>query len=402
MAIKPIMLQRQLTEVGRIRIGNQVEGQKRDGGTYTRPAKLDTFRFTSISQPLIESVAAEYGGDVAAWTPAGGGPSGWEVISETANLPVLVPPQDVGARQYMEQWAGGRCTRRCDGETELLTNLACICVATDDMRCKPKTRLSVMLRDIEGVGTWRIESNGWGTAGTLPGTADFLMQHGGYVSATLYLQPRSRVVEVNGKPQTQSWMVPALIVKGITPGELNSGTGGSTAAVGQNQQQAVGGQAAPAIEAPAPAVPAEQQDPGYWVKVAEGCQTTAQLTEQLSRAQAAGFGKNFRDTSEPVGQAFIAAKRRLDAAAQPAPVVVPPADPAALWSQIVAAGGARGFDRTSDLEDAFAHHYEGATPGTADVVQLEEFLKDLQGGRIHPSQPVTVPAGSGADEPVPF
>jgi hypothetical protein len=224
MAIKAIVLQRQLTEVGRIRIGNVVEGVNRQtGNTYTRPAKLDTFRFTSISQPLIEKIANAYGGTVQAWTPANGGGSGWEVVTDTTRLPVLVPPQDVDARQYMEQWAGSRCVRRCDGETELLNNTPCVCIATDNMQCKPKTRLSVMLRDIEGLGTWRIESNGWGTATTLPGTAEFLMRQGGYVSATLYLQPRSRVVEVNGKSQTQNWMVPALEVEGITPGELNTG-----------------------------------------------------------------------------------------------------------------------------------------------------------------------------------
>src|SRR5581483_86103 len=145
MAIKPIMLQRRFAEAGRIRIGQKVDGVTKGGKAYTRPDKLDTFRFTSVSRPLIEQIADAYGGTVQQYTPDFRA-SGWEVISETARIPVIVPPQDIGEKQYMESWAAGRCIRRCDGEVELLTNRACLCLAADSMVCKPKTRLIVFLR----------------------------------------------------------------------------------------------------------------------------------------------------------------------------------------------------------------------------------------------------------------
>jgi hypothetical protein len=368
-----------------------------------------------------------------------------------------VPPQDVGERQYLEQWSGGRCTRRCDGEIELLTNQACICIATDDMRCKPKTRLSVMLRDIEGLGTWRIESNGWGTASTLPGTAQFLMQHGGYVSATLYLQPRSRVTEVNGKPQTQNWMVPALEVEGITPGQLNGGTnGGGSAAVGQGQQRAVAEQQAPAISAPVEQAPlrdfvadimaaetpddvmalfnlakslgvpnptevtaaakargtelkqqAEQQmSPVGHIAAAQAATTMDQLTAALSAAQLKGFGTDMTGTTkDPVALAFK--KRHLELAsaeagtadAPPPPVPQPapgqPQEREALWSQIVAASP---FDRTADLTEDFSskHH---VLPSQATPEQLATYLDELTSGTRNQT-PATVPAA--AEDGVPF
>lgn len=383
MAIKPIMVQRRLTEVGRIRIGQVVEGKKRDGGTYTRPAKLDTFRFTSISQPLIEKVAAEYGGTVGPWTPANGGAPGWEVITDTSRVPVLVPQQDVGERQFMEMWAGGLVKRRCDGETDFLTMQPCFCVAQDDMRCKPKTRLSVMLRDIDGLGTWRIESNGWGTAATLPATAEFLMKQGGYVSATLYLQPRSKVAEVNGKPQTQNWMVPALEVEGVTPGELNSGT--VRAAIGSGEKQAVAGQEAPAIEA------ASLPDFAALIAAAPTRKDVVAIWEQAKAAGAPAA------PVEAAAKARVAQLAQAQPAAQPAPAAAQTVKPSELWAEIVMTAGIKGFDRTEDIEHAFLSRYEGLTPPSATADQLSEFLADVQAGRVRP-----IADAESTDTEVPF
>lgn len=38
------------------------------------------------------------------WTPANGGPSAWEVVTDADRLPVLVPPQAVS--QWYELWSG--------------------------------------------------------------------------------------------------------------------------------------------------------------------------------------------------------------------------------------------------------------------------------------------------------
>src|SRR5688572_2796212 len=116
-----ITLQRRARELGRIRIGQVVKGSN----GKTRPEKLDRFRLTAASKPLLEGVARLYGGSVAAWTPANGGPSQWEVVTTSTRLPVLVPPQPVS--QFYELWSGGGCQRRCDGERELLSEKPCLC-----------------------------------------------------------------------------------------------------------------------------------------------------------------------------------------------------------------------------------------------------------------------------------
>src|SRR5690348_14708167 len=181
----PILdLQRRLRELGRIRIGQQVP----TSSGKTRPEKLDRFRITSASQPLIERVAALYGGQAREWDNHG--TAQYEVITEATRLPVLVPPQPIS--QYYELWAAGGCQRRCDGVTELLKDRPCICGPDPaERKCKPTTRLNVVLRDVEGVGVFRLESHGYYSAIELPDLAEFLARAGGYVPARLALEERT-------------------------------------------------------------------------------------------------------------------------------------------------------------------------------------------------------------------
>lgn len=240
MPISPIVLQRRLTEVGRIRIGQLVP--TRSG--KTRPDKLDRLRYTSSDKGLLDQIAALYGGEVKAWTPQGGGAKAWEVITDHDSVPVIVPPQSV--TQWMEHWSGGGAQRRCDGTVNLITDAPCECAATENMICKPTTRLSLMLRDVESIGVWRLESKGWTAAAELPGMADLLARAGGYVKARLYLKA---VRQVSGG-ETRDFMVPALAVDGVTPAQLLQGNGDLSAlAVPTNTIDARG--ATKAIE-PAP------------------------------------------------------------------------------------------------------------------------------------------------------
>lgn len=213
-----ITLQRRARELGRIRIGQVVKS----ANGRSRPSKLDRFRLTSASRPLLDTVASLYGGTVAEWTPQNGGPAQWEVVTESTRLPVLVPPQPVS--QYFELWSGGGCQRRCDGERELLSDAPCLCAAADpdpqERDCKPTTRLNVILRDVEGIGVWRLESHGYYSATELPEVAEFLARTQGYVAAHLALE--ERVVKRNG--ETRRFMVPALEVD-ITPAQLLAGGG---------------------------------------------------------------------------------------------------------------------------------------------------------------------------------
>lgn len=208
-----IDLQRRFRELGRIRIGQVVT----DAKGKKRPEKLETFRLTSASRPLLEKVAQLYGGQVTEWDPQGKGAKAWEVLTTSNRLPVYVPRQPIS--QYMETWSGGGCRRRCDGVTELLSCQPCICGPNPEEKvCKPTTRLNVILRDVEGIGVWRLESHGWNSAIELPDVAEFLARVGESIPAFLALE--ERVTVRDGK--TSRFMVPHLEAE-ITPTALMAG-----------------------------------------------------------------------------------------------------------------------------------------------------------------------------------
>jgi hypothetical protein len=148
--------QKRLAQTGRIRIGSKVEFIK-DGEKKTRPAKLETFRFTSSNQKAIEAVAEKYGGSVAPWDE---NPGQWELFTTSSVIGVLIPPSSMSLMQFYELWSGGGCQRRCDGFTQVPSDEACVC-DPDDRECKPHTRLSLMLADLPGSGMWRLDTQGW-------------------------------------------------------------------------------------------------------------------------------------------------------------------------------------------------------------------------------------------------
>lgn len=246
MAIKD--LQQRQAQVGRIRIGQQVPAKN----GKLRPEKLDTFRMTSQSKPLIEAAATCYGGEVKPWTPENRAPE-WEVVTDARTLPVLVPPRPV--TQFYEMWSGAGCQRRCDGETEQISGEPCKCpldqlervdLAAKGQACKVTTRLNVMLPEIPGMGVWRLDSHGFYSALELPGTAEFLgavTERGGYVRATLAIEERQ--VRRPGQG-VRSFYVPALHVD-ATPLQLLEGQG--VIAVGAAQPRQVEAGQPLAIEA---------------------------------------------------------------------------------------------------------------------------------------------------------
>jgi len=211
-----INLQIQQHEAGRIRLGVKVPTGKGNG---TRPSKLDRFRFTSARKDLIERIAALYGGTVQPWQPPRGAGQ-WEVITNATDVPVVVPKQDVAAAQWYELWSAGGCQRRCDGQTEKISDQACMCDPDPEQRdCKLHTRIRVMLEDVPGMGVWRVDTGGFYAGTELPGAAAFLSQVSGVVPGRLYLDPRT--VVRNGK--TKNFVVPVLDCSELTPKELMSG-----------------------------------------------------------------------------------------------------------------------------------------------------------------------------------
>lgn len=208
-------LQRRIMEAGRIRIGAQTATS--NGGT--RPVKLETFRLTSADQRRIEQAAELFGGAPVEWAaPAG---RQWEVVTTTDALAVIVPPSEMAFSQHYEMWSAGGCQRRCDGVTESIGDRPCAC-DPDKRECAIHTRLSVMLRDLPGLGVWRIDTSGYYAAVELSGAVQVIQAaagRGALLPARLRLEQRTVKRQVDGKPQTRRFAVPVLDIE-ISPAQL--------------------------------------------------------------------------------------------------------------------------------------------------------------------------------------
>lgn len=212
-----IDLQRRIAEVGRIRIGDQVATQS----GKTRPRKLETFRLTSPDRQRIDAAAALYGGAVKAWkSPAG---AQWEVVTGASSMNVIVPPASMAFSQHYEVWSAGGCQRRCDGVTEQISDGPCLC-DPDNRTCTPHTRLSVLLRDLPGLGVWRIDSQGYYAAVELGAAVEIIGVAAG-VGAMLpaRLRLEQRTVRRPGEP-TRDFVVPVLDLD-VTPAQLLGAVG---------------------------------------------------------------------------------------------------------------------------------------------------------------------------------
>ncbi|OIN80755.1 recombination directionality factor [Mycobacterium malmoense] len=209
-----IDLQRRIAEVGRIRIGQTV-----GSGKSSRPTKLDTFRLTSADRNRIHQAAILYGGQPHEWdAPAG---KQWQIITDTDVLNVIVPPSDMAFSQDYEMWSGGGCQRRCDGVNESISDGPCLC-DPDDRACKIHTRLSVMLRDLPGLGVWRIDTNGYYAAVELQGAVEIVQiaaGRGHMLPARLRLE--QRMVKRAGQT-TKRFAVPVLDIE-VSPAQLLGG-----------------------------------------------------------------------------------------------------------------------------------------------------------------------------------
>ena len=410
-----IDLQKRTRELGRIRIGQTVP----TSNGRNRPTKLDRFRLTSASRPLLDQVAELYGGQVREWTPANGGPQQWEVITDSARLPVLVPPQPVS--QWYELWSGGGCQRRCDGQREVLRDIVCPCGPDPAAReCKPTTRLNVVLRDVPGVGVWRLESHGYYAAVELPAVAELLAQTRGYIQAWLALEERT----AKRDGTTLRWMVPTLEVD-ITPAQLMAGEGGVAPAVAAPSASAVAPAVAPAaaIESgTAPAAASGEIPETPWLGRLTSCRTADEVRTLWREAAAAGaLTPYLREQmtnaaaeltalaeGAPVADApRVPMEEPQDVEAPPAPApapapAAPPVDVDALWFQIVsAAGEADPPLAMSQLEEEFARRHDGRLPASATAEELQAFLAEVRGGWVSAAAAAPTAVEESADQPAP-
>ncbi len=361
----PILdLQRRMRQLGEIRIGHTVATTDKNGNPAKRPAKLDKFRVTSASRPILEQVAALYGGEVRPWTPANGGPSEFEVYTTVDRLPVLVPPRDA-VSQWYELYQGSKCVRRCDGVTEQKLDRPCLC-NPEKRDCKITTRVNVMLRDLPALGQWLLITKGYYAGTELPPAAELLAQGGGYVAGWLGMEAKSVVTDRG----TNRFMVPTLDVE-ISPAELMSG---QIRGAAQELAVAVPGRAA--IEA----APAGAPAPDY-VALARMSRDAKAVRDIWKTAN----GKGHMTPELSVALSELAARFAAPAVPVPdedgviEPEIVDDGDPTEVWFQIIAAAGRLSWT-TDATEAAFAERNGGTMPGSASVAELGEFLRWLKEG----------------------
>lgn len=240
-------LQVQFFEVGRIRLGKMEAGQR-------SPTKHETFRITSRDEGLIREAARLYGGEVQPWTPQGGGPPQFEVLTEIDELPVYVPQQSIDPNY--ELWGRAVCKRRCDGVTEMLSGDACVCKAqgidpksTD--HCKPTVRVQVMLADIPGLTVWRLESHGIYACAYLGQLAPLIANAPMPLPGKLILRKYERKTwnAAEKKVETKQYIVPAIIIDSITARQVAIGGDAlTTALAAAGAPAAIGAAPARAIE----------------------------------------------------------------------------------------------------------------------------------------------------------
>jgi hypothetical protein len=221
MPVKPLIVQRRMMTLGRVRLGEK--------GKKGEPKRLNTFRFTSASEQLLDAVAAKYGGKVSAWKDAPG-EGYFQVTTEADALDIILPPvysaedgtPTTAFSQWLELWSGGGCQRRCDGETEALSGKPCMC-DPENRECQITTRVSFMLPDIPGLGVWRLDSKGWNAAVELPGTLEILVLAAAerqFIPAVLRIEHRTRKVPGEG---TRRFIVPVIDLPGVTVKQLAAG-----------------------------------------------------------------------------------------------------------------------------------------------------------------------------------
>lgn len=228
-----------MPEAGRIRTGAKVPNTAKNAKSDTRPAALETFRFTSPHKDLVEAIAANYGGTVQPWNePAATIQRQWQVITESNRVRVALPPSDQAFSQDYEAWSGGGCIRRCDGEVchasqqtddgAVPTTVPCLCAAQQVRICKIHSRLNVVLLSdpdctvpIPFRGSWRLETQSEYAAREMAGMVDLVLlaQSSGFTKADLGLEKR-RIKRPGEK--LKEFVVPTLTLP-YSPEQLLSG-----------------------------------------------------------------------------------------------------------------------------------------------------------------------------------
>jgi len=390
--------QRQLAEQGRLRLGYTVPAKTKDGRDVQRPVRSETWIVTSHSHEHVEHAASLWGGDVEQWEPLGNGARQWRVITQAAAIPAILPPGDPLTQAY-EMWSKGGCQRRCDGLTESFSGSPCLCLSqygdtwyersARDV-CVSKSRLRVLLPDMPGLGSWRMETGSFYATDEIAGMVDTIRGAVGgnvLVPVTLRIEPRTRVAN----NETKHFVVPVVELRGVTAGALLSGQAVETGVLRSGNLDS---HTPAALQAANPyAAPAAEL---------EGITSLDGLRDLWRRMAADGLvGEQAANT--PQARDFVDAwKTRAHQLQPPAPDAGPDAegvydaevvddtpspapvsrggdtgeDPDAVWAEVVLAAGKKGMT-TADLEDDFAQRMQGITAADATAPEMRHYLSLL-------------------------
>lgn len=198
-------LQRQFTEIGRIRLGELAENGY--------PRSLETFRLTSADKNVLVQAADIWGGTVVPWAEK---KHYYELVTNVSEIPILVAPQL--PKQGYEFWQKGGCKRRCDGENCLvakdgaMSSYPCKCLDEDGQQtefgrskngCGLYTRIQVMLPDLQALGVWMLVTKSWYAAMEMPQSLSILRQ---MTECKLAIDFRESVKD----DQTKKFVVPVI------------------------------------------------------------------------------------------------------------------------------------------------------------------------------------------------
>jgi hypothetical protein len=304
-------IQRRGQQIGRLRIGQQVSTGKKDanGNEKMRPARLDTFRFTTGSRATAQAIAALYGGKIRDWSGE------FEVITGQSEIGVTVPPRDEVVSQWYEMWSKGGCQRRCDSQHDQISNGPCLCPHASDpgdadevaraaleradlakanppRACKLVTRISVMIPDLPGLGVFRLDTGSFYAAVEI-GDSAALMQvardRGVFLPAILRIEQRQRVAG----GQTKKFPVPVLEVlatfRDLATGAIEAaGIAAQLPPAPDGKRRAItAGTAVPPPREERPAAAAARQQPRTAQQIADAAAeatTRAQVREMKAEA----------------------------------------------------------------------------------------------------------------------
>lgn len=280
------------------------------------------------------------------------------------------------------------------------------------------------------IGVWRVETHGYYAANEIAATVDVIRGAVGdraMVPVQARIEPRTRVAE--GK--TKQFPVIVLALRGVTAGQVLSGTADPSGEIASQRGAAVSGRPAAAAISAGPSGPPEkvngspapesrgskwdnirEHDAAQKAETAQAYaaaaarQTTAEtLRACWAEAKAEGLldvEVTLNGNTGPLGGLFAHLGKSLSAVAEPptpsgpaAPADTPSAPPAPAagttspagtpspaleraWTAAMAAAGQLGWT-TSQLEADFASCHGGARPVDVHLDEVRAYVRDVEG-----------------------